>query len=155
MINMNKLYPPLTALTVYGKLFVEGYKAEKPTQQINDIMKDRKSLQEWQASKVRYLVQEDSKQELGMIIIKHGNHLCVVDSLVYNEMLSKGIDISHLSDRIEVVIIPTNSGVFAKCTDIEKQIKLKPIQEEEMYKERRDYSIRDIKEKFTITRKQP
>lgn len=186
---MTKIFEPLTALTVDGKLFVEGFTKQKPKAYedpfFNVGLNERNT--EWQASKVRYPVQEGDVVDFNILLsnIFRSTKRDIYAYSDYTKQLEKGIDISHLSDRIEVVEelnqcdgckrnIPITDGVHKDdktfgigCTKNRySYIKLKPIQEEEsqdslidelieMYKERLDYSISDIKEKFTITRKQP
>lgn len=131
---MNKLHPPLTCLTLDGEILVEGYKTEKPKPPFIGSLNRERLLQEWQASKVRYPVQEDSEFDLRKQL--HSDFICwpFVDFL--DKQLEKGIDISRLSDRIEVVQQCKGGKCFNKkgnchisCMIPELAIKLKPIQE--------------------------
>lgn len=169
------LYPPLTALTVDGKLLVEGHKYEEPKffcrigqEDSPEIHAHYKRHDEWQASKVRYPVCDDDIFELKKAIsetIDYKNHIIEIS-------LEKGIYISHLSERIEVINVfkgaSYNKGTQDTDVNSELQIKLKPMHEEEsqetlwmkvhsILNETDSMSNRldKVKEQFTITRKQP
>ncbi len=179
-----KLHPPLTCLTVDGNLFVEGYKHEEPKffcrtgkEDSLEIHAHYKRHDRWQASKVRYPVQEDYGIELAELI-RLGMKDIKPEYLfsVYSMEMQKGIDISHLSDRIGVIEVPIKKEkgrLYPAVNQYNKLIKLKPIQEEESQdKMWREISTvyynamqgkpktvgeleKELKQNYNLTRKQP
>lgn len=166
---MNKLYPPLTILTVDGKPFVEGFTKEKPINKWKNSLEHtiyQESVKKWESSKVRYPVSEDS---INIIREEWSKTLSVTEPNTLNRFdlaLEKRIDISHLSERI-ILVSPDPKSI----TQFEPFVKLKPIQEDESQEDiwndllnvwteasmsdSKIPVIRVLKSKFTITRNQP